>query len=51
MSVSYRRYVAYSRIDDYLKAGWIVIGPAGSNHSYYSVIMAWKEEGPPVEPT
>lgn len=35
-------YVAYARVEDFLRCGWVVMIPNGPTyHNYYGVPMEW----------
>lgn len=39
------KYVVYDKIDEFHRAGWMVVGDLGPPHNNYSVLM-WKCDCP-----
>jgi len=35
------RYVVWSQVDAFLKAGWFISADLGPSHGCYSVLMEW----------
>lgn len=35
------KYVAFERVHDYMRLGWVISGEAYPPHNHYAVVMVW----------